>query len=323
LDKPNDTPRFRPRRPSPGRLALLALGLFALLALVAAASRAHHTPGGHAGIHSPPSGVGDYLFSIFVVVMAGGLLLLIWLWFSERDLLAERRHQHRGSFRALFLLALIAATVAIVTRVSWLHPRHGRTPLAKLATSAKALQHARKLKGETEAPRFEWLPVFLATGAGLSVLGFVAVRSLRRERRELAESFLLERELEQLITVALGDLYAERDPRKAIIKAYAAVEHVFASHGLPREPSEAPVEYLDRVLPELRASGAALRRLTSLFQWAKFSPHDVEAPMRDEAIEAFEQVRDELRARRIEDEQRQAEAARLVSPRRPIRREPT
>ena len=35
-----------------------------------------------------------------------------------------------------------------------------------------------------------------------------------------------------------------------------------------------PVEYLVRVMPTLRASGAALRRLTGLFEWAKFSQHD-------------------------------------------------
>ena len=52
------TQRFRPR--SPGGLLLLGLGLLVLLGFVAAVSRAHHTPGGHAGVHSPPSGVGDW-----------------------------------------------------------------------------------------------------------------------------------------------------------------------------------------------------------------------------------------------------------------------
>jgi hypothetical protein len=66
------------------------------------------------------------------------------------------------------------------------------------------------------------------------------------------------------------------------------------------------VEYLDRVLPELRASGAALGRLTALFQWAKFSAHEVDGTMRDEAIGALVEVRDELRANRLEDELKRA-----------------
>ena len=43
--------------------------MLVFLGLVAAASRAHHTPGGSAGVHSPPSGVGDYLFTIFLLVV--------------------------------------------------------------------------------------------------------------------------------------------------------------------------------------------------------------------------------------------------------------
>ena len=65
------------------------------------------------------------------------------------------------------------------------------------------------------------------------------------------------------------------------------MEQLFATYGLAaREPAEAPVEYLDRVLGELRASGAALGRLTGLFQRAKFSSHDVDESMRDEAIDS-------------------------------------
>jgi uncharacterized protein DUF4129 len=88
---------------------------------------------------------------------------------------------------------------------------------------------------------------------------------------------------------------------------------VFATYGLPREPSEAPIEYLERALPELRASGAALERLTNLFEWAKFSAHAVDASMRDEAVAALVEVRDELRANRIEDEIRSA-ARPIITP---------
>jgi hypothetical protein len=128
----------------------------------------------------------------------------------------------------------------------------------------------------------------------------IGVRSLRRSRLGVRDAYLLEQEFTELVEDTLADVYAEQDPRRAIIAAYARVERIFATYGLPRSPSEAPVEYLDRVLGELQASGAALRRLTTLFQWAKFSAHDVEPRMRDEAIGALLEVRDELRANRIE-----------------------
>ena len=47
---------------------------------------------------------------------------------------------------------------------------------------------------------------------------------------------------------------------------------------------------------EQPAGAGAARRLTDLFEWAKFSQHEPAAHMRDEAIDALVAVRDELRA---------------------------
>jgi hypothetical protein len=309
LNKPNHTrrPHFQPR--SPAGLLLLGAGLLLLLGLVAAVSRAHHTPGGHAGIHSPPSGVGDYVFSIFLMLVVGLTIFLLWLWFSERDMLAQQRQPRRGSLRAFAFLAIFAVIAVGLSHVRALRNLRKHSPLAKInpGKRAKVLTDAQKAKGEEQPPEFKWLPVFIATGASMAVLGVIGVRSVRRSRRGLVEGFLLEQEFEGLVEDTLADLYAETDPRKAIIAAYARVERLFGSYGIPRELSEAPVEYLERALPELRASGTALRRLTALFAWAKFSAHDVDRSMRDEAIGALVEVRNELRALRIEDEQKREE----------------
>ncbi len=304
---PTRLSRLRPASP----LGVLLLGgvLVVLLGLVAAASRAHHTPGSPAGGHRPPSGAGDYVFSILIVLALSSALLLLFLWFSQRDLRAQQRAQQRGMLRALAIVMSFALTAALAARFH----HHFGGALNRLAhlhasTGAKNLKGLAHPNGQPTPPEFKWLPVFIATAGGLSVLSIIGVRSLRRSRLGLRETYLLEQEFSELVDDTLADLYAEQDPRRAIIAAYARVERIFAAYGLPRRPSEAPVEYLERVLGELRASGAALRRLTGLFQWAKFSAHEVEPGMRDEAIGALLEVRDELRANRIEDERRAAAA---------------
>ncbi len=322
LEQPEGTrPPNRPR--SVWLVLLLSAGMLAFLGLVAAASRAHHVPGSSAGVHSPPSGVGDYLFTIFLIVVVVMMLFLVWLWFSERDMLVQQRTRQRGSMRLLAFLAIFAVVAAGLTHVRDLGIGGNRSgdssKVAPPGKSAKALSDAQKQKAG-KAPEFKWLPVFIATAAGLAVLGFVGVRTLRRERRGLAEAQALQREFEELVEDTLADLYAEVDPRKAIIAAYARVERVFATYGLPREPSEAPIEYLERALPELRASGAALERLTGLFQWAKFSAHEVDPKMRDEAIGALLEVRDELRANRLEEEIRQAKKPHVIKGKDPYER---
>ncbi len=97
---------------------------------------------------------------------------------------------------------------------------------------------------------------------------------------------------------SLDDLRAEPDPRRAVIAAYARLERVLAAHGLPRKTSEAPLEYLGRMLGGLSVSPPAARRLTDLFERAKFSQHAVAAEMKEEAIDALETVRDDLAAAR-------------------------
>jgi hypothetical protein len=49
------------------------------------------------------------------------------------------------------------------------------------------------------------------------------------------------------------------------------MERALAAGGLPRRPSEAPFEYVERALGELETSAESARRLTDLFEWAKFS----------------------------------------------------
>jgi hypothetical protein len=306
---------FERLRPTSGvGAAVLGGALVVLLALVAVASRAHDTPGGNPGIHEPPRGVGNYVFSIFVILAVLTAVVILWFWFTSRDLLAEhhRKRTQRGRGRALFLMIFLALVFAIAMRFNLLRDFHFRPGADDgEVRGGQPTQSEKKKKplepGTAQAPEFKWLPVFVATGAGMLLLGFVGIRSARRTRADLLEPYLLEQEFESLLEDTLADLHAEKDPRKAIIAAYARMERLFATYGIPRRPTEAPMEYLDRILGELRASGSALKRLTALFQWAKFSDHSVDAAMRGEAIEALTRVRDELKANRKEDELRRAE----------------
>jgi len=305
----NRPPTRSPLRPA--RIALAGVGLFALLALVAAASRAHHVPGASGGIHQPPRGVGNYLFSIFAVLAIGATLALVYFWFSERDLFvqARKKRESRGMYKAIFILLLLGLIAAVVARVFDFHPLfHGRNLGNPLHGPRAPTLPSKHLHGQPTPPTFEWLPVFVATAAGLALLGYIGLRAMKRARGELLDRHLLEERLEALLDDTLDDLYANTDPRAAILAAYARMEQLFASSGLPRHPHEAPLEYLGRAVGDLTSSGAALGRLTGLFQWAKFSPHGVDETMRTEAIGALTQVRDELRAKREEDKLRRRQS---------------
>jgi hypothetical protein len=96
------------------------------------------------------------------------------------------------------------------------------------------------------------------------------------------------------IETTIDDLRSEKDARRAVIAAYAAMERTLARHGLARHRSEAPLEYLANILRGLHVRESAVVSLTRLFEFAKFSGHEVEGVMKEEAIDALVAIRDDL-----------------------------
>ncbi len=103
-------------------------------------------------------------------------------------------------------------------------------------------------------------------------------------------------ELAGALEGGLDELSAGADPRAAVIRAYSRMEGVLGERGMARHHFETPLEYLQRALAGLRASGSALAQLTELFETARFSPHPIDQVMRQDAEDALTRLRDELRA---------------------------
>jgi hypothetical protein len=74
------------------------------------------------------------------------------------------------------------------------------------------------------------------------------------------------------------------------------MERTLAARGFPRHESEAPLEYLGRILGAIEGSGHSARRLTRLFERARFSPHEIDQRMKDDAIESLVGLRAQLEA---------------------------
>ena len=79
-----------------------------------------------------------------------------------------------------------------------------------------------------------------------------------------------------------------------MIAAYARMERALAAHGLPRTPSEAPLEYLVRIAPGLGDSRRLVFELTHLYEQARFSADVVDRGMKRDAIETLAALREKL-----------------------------
>jgi hypothetical protein len=149
--------------------------------------------------------------------------------------------------------------------------------------------------GTVYQPSVSWVPiaVVLVLVAAAVVAYVVAERRARRGRGGTRD--VLVEQLAAVLDDTLDDLRAEADPRRAVVAAYARLERVLAANGVPRHVAETPEEYLPRVLDGLALDPAAVERLTQLYVRAKFSQHEVDSTMKEDAIGALERIRDELR----------------------------
>ncbi len=97
--------------------------------------------------------------------------------------------------------------------------------------------------------------------------------------------------LRDAVLRSLEEIRRDPDARRAIIGAYRLMEAALAGTGLPRGPAEAPREYLARALAEIDAGPRAPRRLTALFERARFGDAELDLSLRDEAVSALLELR--------------------------------
>jgi hypothetical protein len=93
---------------------------------------------------------------------------------------------------------------------------------------------------------------------------------------------------------SISDIERDPDPRRAIIRAYARMEAVLARGGIPRRPSETPLEYIDGALRTLAIPAAPARSLTDLFEIARFSDRPIDVSMKRRAIDCLLDIRSAL-----------------------------
>jgi hypothetical protein len=290
-----------------GRNALLTtLGIVTLVAVVAIASRGS-TPAGGAGARRPTDTLLDILLSLYVVALVAGAIFFLYLLALRRTTMSQPGGGRQRSWRSTAGLLLLVGAALLLARDLSSRRLEGLTVTLPTAPGAGAGTPAASDKEVYEA-EFAWLPVSITLALlAVAVFGFWwSGRSRRRARGELGNP--LADALEAALDESLDDLRAEPDPRRAVIAAYARLERVLASHGLPRKTSEAPLEYLSRMLGGLSVSPPAARRLTDLFERAKFSQHAVGPEMKEQAIDALVRVRDDLAAARALAEAEQAVA---------------
>lgn len=279
------------------RIALASAALAVLLPLVGLASRTHEL-----GQETPvPASVtrvtADTFFYLAIALMVIMLLVQLWALWPDPNTQLTTAPRKRTIWDIIVppvsLLIAMAALYSIQSRLGGFQARRGNGSLAATAASVQLLPNQ---SGGSYFHGVDWLAVGIAVSM-LAIAGGWIAYLLRPVRNKAYRGLSVTEQLSAVLDEAIDDLADEPDPRQAVILAYARMERVLGRNGLSRRPPEAPVEYMKRVLKQLVEAEEPVRRLTDLFEWAKFSQHPIDATMRAEAIAALVAVRDQLERR--------------------------
>ena len=104
--------------------------------------------------------------------------------------------------------------------------------------------------------------------------------------------------LAEAVDESLEDVRDEPDARRAITRCYARFERAAAASGLERRVWQTPSEFMAAVLSHLPAPPRAVRALTVLFELARFSDRPLGTAERDHALDALDDIKAAVDARR-------------------------
>ena len=275
---------------------VLPLGAAVTILLLVVAIASHGRPLSRSSHPGPTASFFDYVYTTVVIVAIAMTLITIYAFTGMRG---RRWEQPNRRWHLASLLLFVAGTALFayfLQRSHFLATLHRLEQNAQKSGQQNAGGKTPPLGSHARGARLRWDEIVLVA---LLLGGMVVVALMNRSRRRLRPLPRLRSKREALARAlddSLDDLRSDPDLRRAIIAAYARMERAFEAVALARRPAETPFEYVERVLESLDASAVSARRLTVLFEWAKFSQHEPEPAMRDEAIVALVAVRDELRS---------------------------
>jgi Domain of unknown function (DUF4129) len=209
----------------------------------------------------------------------------------------ERYHEPQkvSPILAIFLILLALTPGAILGgTLYWL----GRSEVSALpgitadALLSPVLRAIEELPAGPASPLTTGLVGTLALLAAFASLGLVLWLCLAdRLRRRPADIGRPHSQFAAAVEDSLDDLRREPDARAAIIKIYRNFERALAAAALPRRPWQTPVEFMRAVLGKSPLPPDPIRRLTGLFELARFSQHPVGAAERESAWRSLIAIR--------------------------------
>lgn len=272
--------------------AVIGIGLLlALAATVGPLPRASGVPGASLTVELPGA-----VRMVVVTLFALSALILLSVQRrprpTEEESPAVRTRRRVSAWVALLLpLPVLLLLVVLWHRRADGEPNPIETALSAIADLMEFLASARKTP--TSLPLFDFTVATLLVLFALAVFGFMLTIALAdhvAKWRSGGATAGAARPPDDAPVEDLGDLRAEPDPRRAIIRAWSRFERALAPTRAARASWQTPAEFMRAALARLPLPAPPVQRLTALFELARFSRRSLGTDTRDTACECLDEI---------------------------------
>jgi hypothetical protein len=195
-------------------------------------------------------------------------------------------------------VALLACAIFCFAALPILSPASAppRKALTGAHSSARAGAQSEGRRAAAHSVNLRWLLLPIAATVTLLTPAAALIRR-RRLKRDHAAQAEESGALRRAVRASIAELESERDPRRAIVRAYARMEQAFRDVEMVRARGETASEFLGRTTPRLSVSAAAAAALTERFEEVRYSTHQVTEVDREHALASLHRVERELARR--------------------------
>jgi len=258
-------------------------------------------------------GATNLLLALVVLATFGlGAVAVAWLIVALRDNRIRYRAGNAPPWRIIlilvggfllmyFLMALVISLLAFPDEEPVQLPREEGEAEAQEeeVLDEQPVEELDPLTAATRARRSRII-LFTLLAVGFAAVAYFAARLMRAtpesepEEERLSEE--LRRDLAEAAELAIAELEADPDFRRAVIGCWAYLEVALARHEHPRPRHHTPLEYVRALVAELTAlPGSALLELAGRYEVARFSEHAITRADRDTALHCLHDIRHSLR----------------------------
>ncbi len=223
-----------------------------------------------------------FLISLAAAIIALAVMLNLYYFLFDSEL--ELPQQFLIAIVSLSVFLLLFTLIPRTDICAQSIPGRGYVPV-----DPPALENGVDLPESATSPFM--IPVLLM-GALSGVFVFSMVVLWLKDKGEEEEE--VKEVVAETIDRTLEDLYEGKDVRSSIMRCYAEMIDKLEEKGISEEDSFTPREFRAQAIKQLDVSQESVYKITSIFEEARYSNHELGEKEKETAIENLEKLKKEL-----------------------------